>query len=124
MALVNRCVESYKTYRDVVFTGDLYRLGTPYGNDFYGMMYVSPDKRKAVVYTYCLRFNALGGEGHPFKLKGLDPARRYKVTEQNVNRSCWWGNGGSFTGAFLESGAFNPSLPSLYSSAVFVLEAE
>ncbi|MBP5334865.1 MAG: alpha-galactosidase [Bacteroidales bacterium] len=124
LALVNRCVESYKTYRDVVFTGDLYRLGTPYGNDFYGMMYVSPDKRKAVVYTYCLRFNALGGEGHSFKLKGLDPARRYKVTEQNVNRSCWWGNGRSFTGAFLESGAFNPSLPSLYSSAVFVLEAE
>ena len=36
----------------------------------------------------------------------------------------WWGNGQSFTGSFLMGGAFNPRLPQLYSSAVFVLEAE
>ena len=123
-ALVNRCVESYRGYRDIVFGGDMYRLNPPYGSDFYGLVYVSPDKSRAVVFTYCLRFNGMAGEGHSFRLKGLDPQRRYKVTEQNVDRSCWWGNGQTFTGAFLSSGAFNPSLPSLYSSAVFLLEAE
>ena len=123
-ALVHRCVESYRGYRDIVFGGDMYRLNPPYGNDFYGMVYVTPDKSRAVVFTYCLRFNGMAGEGHSFRLKGLDPQRRYKVTEQNVDRSCWWGNGQTFSGAFLSSGAFNPSLPSLYSSAVFLLEAE
>ena len=66
----------------------------------------------------------MAGEGHPFRLKGLDPGKRYKVTELNVDHSCWWGGDGDyFTGAFLQSGAFAPSLPSLYSSAVFLLEA-
>ena len=124
LAFVNRCVASYKSYRDIVFTGDLYRLGTPYGNDFYGMMYVSEDRSRAVVYTYCLGFRQLACDGVPFRLKGLDPERRYKVTEQNVDRSCWWGDGQRFTGAFLASGAFNPVLPGRFSSAVFVLEAE
>ena len=124
MALVHRCVESYKGFRDIVETGDLYRLGTPWGNDFYGAMYVTPDKSRAVVFTYCIGFRQLACEGQSFRLKGLDPARRYRVTEQNVDESCWWGNGQSFSGSFLQSGAFNPQLPALYSSAVFVLEAE
>ena len=124
MALVHRCVESYKGFRDIVETGDLYRLGSPLGNDFYGSMYVTPDKSRAVVYVYCIGYQEIAVEGHSFMLKGLDPGRKYRVTEQNVDKSCWWGNGQSFTGAFLQSGAFNPSLPRLYSSAVFVLEAE
>ncbi|MBR4809866.1 MAG: alpha-galactosidase [Bacteroidales bacterium] len=124
MALVRRCVESYKGFRKIVETGDLYRIGNPWDSDFYGSMYVTPDKSKAVVYTYCIGFRQLACEGHPFRLKGLDPSRKYKVTEQNVDESCWWGDGGVFSGAFLASGAFNPQLPALYSSAVFVLEAQ
>ena len=124
MQLVHRCVESYKGFRHIVETGDLYRLGTPWGNDFYGSMYVTPDKSEAVVFVYCTGFRQLACDGQPFRLKGLDPARKYKVLEQNVDESCWWGNGESFSGAFLGSGAFNPALPTLYSSAVFVLKAE
>ena len=33
-------------------------------------------------------------------------------------------DGGTFTGSFLSSGGFNPILPQIYSSAVFVLEAQ
>ena len=124
MALVHRCVESYKGFRDVIFNGDLYRLGSPYGQDHYGLVYVSPDKSRAVAFVYAIRFAAQGGEGVPFRLKGLDPDKRYKVTEQNVDHSCWWGDGGTWSGAFLGSGAFNPRLPALYSSAVFLLEEE
>ena len=123
MALVRRCVASYKGYRDLVFGGDLYRLGSPYGSDYYGQLYVSEDRSRAVLFVYCIRFNAMGVEGHPFRLQGLDAERRYKVTELNVDRSCWWGDGGVYTGAFLAGGAFNPAMGSLYSSAVFLLEA-
>ena len=123
-ALAERCIASYYGYRDLVFTGDLYRLASPYEGDYYALMYVSEDRSRAVVYTYCLRYGNRNGSRHSFRLQGLDPARSYKVKELNVDRSCWWGDGQSFTGAFLETGAFNPDLPQQFSSAVFYLEAD
>ena len=121
-ALAERCIASYYNYRDLVFNGDLYRLASPYDGDYYALMYVSPDKSRAVVYTYCLRYGNRNGSRHSFRLQGLDSERSYQVTELNVDRSCWWGDGQTFTGAFLGSGAFNPDLPQQYSSAVFYLE--
>ena len=87
-------------------------------------MYVSSDKSRAVVYTYCLRYQHRAGSKHPFRLDGLDPERTYKVKELNVDHSCWWGDGDAFSGAFLATGAFNPDLPQQFSSAIFYLEAE
>ena len=122
--LADRCISSYKQYRDLVFSGNVYRLASPYDGSYYGLMYVSEDKSRAVVFTYCIHYEPRNVGGKSFKLRGLDPSRTYRVTEQNVNRGCWWGNGQSFSGQFLSSGAFNPVLPQLYSSAVFLLEAE
>ena len=123
-ALAERCIASYYQYRDLVFNGDLYRLSSPYDSDYYALMYVSPDKSRAVVYTYCLRYQNREGSQHAFRLDGLDPERSYTVKELNVDRSCWWGDGKEFSGAFLGTGAFNPDLPQKYSSAVFYLEAK
>ena len=123
-ALADRCIRSYKQYRDLVFHGDLYRLGSPYDSNSYGLMYVSEDKSRAVVFTYCLDYESRNVGGKAFRLQGLDPSRTYRVSEQNTDKSCWWGNGKSFTGDFLMGGAFNPRLRRIYSSAVFVLEAE
>lgn len=123
-ALAERCIASYYSYRDLVFTGDLYRLASPYDGDYYALMYVSEDKSRAVVFTYCLKYQNRAGNSRSFRLQGLDPGLSYKVTELNVDRSSWWGSGKSFTGDFLSSGAFNPTFPLMYSSAVFYLEAE
>ncbi|MBQ6958877.1 MAG: alpha-galactosidase [Bacteroidales bacterium] len=123
-ALAERCIASYYQYRDLVFTGDLYRLSSPYDSDYYALMYVSPDQSRAVVYTYCMRYQHRAGSQHSFRLDGLDPKRNYRVKELNVDRSCWWGDGKEFSGAFLGTGAFNPDLPQKYSSAVFYLEAK
>jgi alpha-galactosidase len=87
-------------------------------------MYVSEDRSRAVVFTYCIRFESRSVGGKAFRLQGLDPERTYRVTEQNVDRSCWWGNEKAFSGKFLASGSFNPVLSQMYSSAVFYLEAE
>ena len=94
-ALADRCIRSYKEYRDLVFTGDVYRLASPYEGDYYALMYVSQDQRRAVVFTYW-----------------------------NVNRSCWWGSGQTHAGDFLMNGGFNPSLLKPFDSAVFYLESE
>ena len=123
-ALADRCIRSYKEYRDLVFTGDVYRLASPYEGDYYALMYVSQDQRRAVVYTYCLKYQNRAVGAHPFRLDGLDPARRYKVTELNVNRSCWWGSGQAHAGDFLMNGGFNPVLLRTFDSAIFYLESD
>lgn len=120
---VDRCIASYKQYRDLVFGGDLYRLASPYDGSYYGLMYVSPDKRRAVVFTYCIHFEPRTVGGKVFRLQGLDSQLSYSVVEQNVDNSCWWGNSSTFTGDFLMNGGFNPTLYGLYTSAVFLLEA-
>jgi alpha-galactosidase len=122
-ALADRCIQSYKGYRDLVFNGDLYRLASPYDGDYYGLMYVSPDKRRAVVFTYCLRFQNYSITAHKFRLQGLAPNASYKVTELNVDKSCWWGDGQTFSGSFLAGGGFNPLFREANTSAVFLLEA-
>ena len=123
-ALADRCIRSYKQYRDLVFTGDVYRLASPYDGDYYALMYVSQDRRRAVVFTYCLKYQNRAVGAHVFRMDGLDPARKYKVTELNVNRSSWWGSGQTHAGDFLMNGGFNPVLLKTFDSGVFYLEAD
>ena len=118
----DRCIRSYKQYRDIVFNGDLYRLASPYEGDDYALMYVSQDKSKAVVFVFNLAYRNRDKTAATYRLQGLDAARRYKVTELNVDKSCWWGNGQTFTGDFLATGGFNPRLRKPHDSAVFLLE--
>ena len=122
-ALADRCIQSYKGYRDLIFQGDLYRLASPEDGPWYAIMYVSEDKSRAVLFTYSMDFKVRDTGAHPFRLQGLDEQRNYKVTELNVDKSCWWGDGGSFSGSFLQGGGFNPVLQKKYASAIFLLEA-
>ena len=58
-AFARKAIESYKGYRDIVMEGDLYRIGTPYDDTgYYGVMYVSKDKKKAVLFTYCTLYQS------------------------------------------------------------------
>ncbi|MBO7511027.1 MAG: alpha-galactosidase, partial [Bacteroidales bacterium] len=118
----DRCIKSYKQYRDLVFNGDLYRLVAP-EEGRYALMYVSQDKRRAVVYGFNLSYESRE-IFRTLRLDGLNPDLRYKVNELNVEKSCWWGNGDTFTGDFLMNGGFNPRLDKTFSSAIFYLEAE
>ena len=123
-ALADRCIRSYKQYRDLVFGGDLYRLASPCDGTLYSLMYVSPDKSRAVLFAYNLKYPNRAVGGRSIRLAGLDPTASYKVTELNVESSCWWGSGKSFKGDFLMSGGFNPTYYRLYDSSVFLIEAE
>ena len=123
-ALASRCIDSYKQYRDLVFGGDLYRIASPYDGPYYALMYVAPDRSRAVVFLYCLSFRNRAVDTHTFRLQGLDPSRSYKVQELNADYSCFNGNGCSFGGDFLMNGGFAPRLQQTYASAVFLLEAE
>ena len=119
-----KAVASYKAYRDIVMEGDLYRIGTPYDDTgYYGLMYVSKDKKKAVLFTYCIRYQSRTLIPK-FRLHGLDAKTRYTVREQNTDKKRFWFDGGTFTGEYLANAGINPNLSKIYDSAVFVLEAQ
>ena len=104
--------------------GDLYRSGTPYDDTgYYGVMYVSKDKKKAVLFTYCTLYQSRTLVPK-YRLYGLDAQTRYKIREQNVDKKRFWFDGGTFTGEYLNHAGINPNLNKIYDSAVFVLEAE
>lgn len=119
-----RAIESYKKYRDIVFFGDLYRLRSPYEKgDHYALMYVSKDRRRAVVFAYCIKYQ--GRTLLPqFRLFGLDPGMKYRITELNVEKSKFWGSGRTFGGDYLIECGINPQLTKIYESSVFYIEAE
>lgn len=116
-------IQNYKKIRDVVMQGDLYRIISPYeGEGLYVIMYVSKDKKRAVVFDYCFEYLGRTGNSKAIKLNGLDPDKKYKITELNVNKSNFWGNGKVFTGQYLIKEGINPKLEKMYESAVFSIE--
>ena len=121
--LAQKAISSYKQYSDLIYYGDLYRIKSPYDSDFYSMMYVSKDKKRAVLFAYCLKYQARTLIPQ-LRLSGLDPELEYMVKELNVTKSSFWGSGKVFKGDYLINAGINPKLVKIYDSAVFYLEAE
>ena len=119
-----KAVANYKLYRDIIMSGDLYRIESPYdGKGYYAIMYVSKNKEKAVVFTYCIQFQ--GRTLKPkFCLKGLNPDINYSITELNVEEPTFWGSDMTFSGSFLINHGINPPLTKIYDSSVFLIEKQ
>ena len=107
----------YKELRELIQLGNLYRLVSPY-NDQYPMsnvkspetqsvaalMYVNDTKDHAVLFAYGLS-SFMKQASRRIRLAGLDPERTYTLTERNVRHGeqpCAL-DGQSFTGAHLMS---------------------
>jgi alpha-galactosidase len=74
-------VKLYKDrLRDVVATGDLSRLESPYAGPRSAIDFVSDDKSRAVVFVY----QHADGAAKPALPRGLDAAKRYRVAEVNL----------------------------------------
>lgn len=117
-----KAISNYKAIRNIVMFGDLYRLASPYDNKgFYSLMYVSKDKSKAVVYAYCIAYQGRTLKAS-FRLNGLDPQKKYKLVELNIDTKKYWGDGKVFTGEYLMNEGINPNIAKIYDSAVFSLE--
>ena len=121
-----KAVETYKSIRPVVQQGDLYRLVSPYEANRAVLLYASEDRSRAVLFVYGLVRTGHGDYPAPVVLDGLDPARRYRVTELNgggrihsdfVNRTV----GGD---ALMSDGFRFRLFGRDYDSAVFELKAE
>ncbi len=71
----------YKDIRKIIYYGDLYRLENPYNSKRISFMYVSKDKREAVLFVYAIE--NLIKTNTIIKLKGLKPDKKYSLNFKN-----------------------------------------
>ncbi len=82
LAFCQEAVKNYKRLSEVIWRGDLYRLISPYKENRAVLMYVSPDKDKALLFSYTMNMR-YGENFNNVRLQGLDAARTYAVQEIN-----------------------------------------
>lgn len=135
LGFAKKAVETYKSIRPVVQSGNLYRLKSPYETSLASLMYVDEAKTKAVVFVY--QTQRMFGDYYPnIRLKGLDPEKKYKITEINMvpgTRKEYPEDKTVFNGEFLmkhglecvywgKQGPLTVNLMGEYASAVFLIE--
>jgi len=104
ISMCRNAIAEYKTIRPVVQQGDIYRLLSPYDKKgVASMMYVSPDKDKAVFYWW--KTETFVKQHLPrVVMAGLDPDKVYTVHELNrIDKRPLAFEGKSFTGRYLMS---------------------
>jgi alpha-galactosidase len=78
-----QAIINYKHLYPVISHGDLYRLISPYNENRAVLMYADSLQTKAVLFAYNLH-TRYGEDFEPVKLQGLNPAKKYKLNEINV----------------------------------------
>ena len=96
IAEIKEQVKEYHKYYDVIHYGELYRLITPFENEFkVAWEFVSEDKKEALVTVVNIK---LPYDNLFFlKLKGLDPEKIYEVED----------SGETYSGAYLMNAGLN-----------------
>ncbi|MDE6042007.1 MAG: alpha-galactosidase [Muribaculaceae bacterium] len=101
-AICARAIADYKKIRPIVQFGDLYRLQSPFDKKgVASLMYVTPEKDDAVFFWW--KTETFMNQQLPrIPMAGLDPHKKYKVTELNrIDNTPLPFEGKEFTGSFL-----------------------
>ena len=96
IAEIKEQIKEHHKYYDVIHYGELYRLITPFENEFrVAWEFVSEDKKEALVTVVNIKFPY--DEFFILKLKGLDPEKYYEVED----------TGEQYSGAYLMNAGLN-----------------
>ena len=135
LAFAKNAVATYKKIRPVVQQGNLFRLASPYEGKLSSLQYVDDKQEKAVVFVYQTQ-RMFGDYYSNITLKGLDPKKKYKVSEINQVESeqkKFTDEESVFSGEFLmnnglhnvywgKQDALSVNLMGEFASAVFLIE--
>ena len=118
------CFRDYKELRNVVQTGNLYRLVSPYNRGgVASLMYVDDAQQQAALFVYKTG-NYYNQTLPRIRLAGLNPDQTYTITEKNVRvwkEPCSL-SGKQFTGRFLMEVGIEVPLWEDYASRVFEIK--
>jgi alpha-galactosidase len=121
-----KAVADYNSFKEVVWHGDLYRLSNPWEQPVASLMYVDEKQDKAIMFNYLVsnRFE-FSFTFEPFKLKGLDPNKKYKIRELNLYPATktTLNEAAIFSGDFLMSVGYNPDITLNRKSVVLEIKA-
>ena len=120
-AICAGAINAYKQIRDVTQLGELYRLEAPHENFRGALNFVSPDRRRAVVFAFQLK----DGANRPVFPQGLDPDQHYTVRElmPAPGREAIAQERNTFTGAQLMRDGVMPSCSKALEASVVELAA-
>ena len=107
-----QAVKTYKSFSDVIWHGDQFRLVSPWDHDYASLMYVNDKKDRAIVFNYLVSNRYQAGSSSPVVLKGLDPVKKYNVKEINMYPGARPGirAGATYSGDFLMTVGINPNI--------------
>src|SRR5690606_18505999 len=74
----------YDRLKHTIWQGTQYRLQDPWTHDVASLMYVDDTRNEAVVFSYLTGNRYEAGSTVPIRLKGLDAAKKYTVSEINL----------------------------------------
>ncbi|MDE6345628.1 MAG: alpha-galactosidase [Muribaculaceae bacterium] len=94
-----QAVREYNRLKPAILHGDQFRLVSPYEGEHTSTMYVTKDKKKAVVFAFDVypRYNE---KLYNVKMAGLDPDKTYSVKEIN-RQDCNDSHVGQYSGDYL-----------------------
>lgn len=119
-------VKQYGQLKNLIWSGDLYRLISPYGENRAVLMYVDNQKSNAVVFSYITHRRYVEEFGR-VRLQGLAPDKMYRITEVNLypgTQSKMEGNGKTLSGDYLMKTGLRVDPKGEQSSKVFTLVAD
>ncbi|WP_316828492.1 alpha-galactosidase [Pedobacter miscanthi] len=119
-----QAVASYNGIKELVWHGDQYRLSDPWQNDVASVMYTNTDKSTGVLFNYLVNNRYDKGSKEPVKLKGLDAAKQYKLSEINLypETKSNINSESTYSGEFLMMIGFNPKINANRKSVVIKIE--
>lgn len=118
-------IKLYNSLKPIVWQGDQYRLSDPLTSDVASMQYVDEAKTSSVVFSYLVNNRYHAGSKEPIKFKGLDPTKKYKVSEIDLYPGTNAGvpQGKTYSGDFLMTVGFDPAVRSGRESVVLEVKA-
>ena len=124
----NNAVKTYKRISDVIWSGDLYRLISPYDGNRAVLMYVNENKGKAILFNYFTNTRRKDIFSRVL-LQGLDAQKKYRITETNLfpgTKSAQPDNDKVLTGEYLMSMGLNlaPGRAAALTSNIFEITEE
>jgi alpha-galactosidase len=123
---VTSAVNTYNTIKDLVWQGDQYRLSNPSDNSVASILYMDEAKSRGVVFSYLVNARYGAGSLLPIRLKGLDPAKKYHITEIDLypGTASSLEKGRSYSGDFLMKVGINPDVHTGRASVVLALNED